>query len=324
MARILVTYNICGISKDNTDIYPSYLERIVSQKMDDECKIIVSACCPRERTIPTLMEKFPQCSYNVIHDRIPVNASFNHAVLEGVKKWGKFDAYVYVTCDSIFNNNGQMQDLFNMVKNNENYGMVSARIDRDSCYAYGLKLGRGHWDDAGAMSIMFAGGSDYIVPVGRACAAHVNIYSSRMFDFYGRCCPDVFSGYCTESVFTFVCGAIKQNWVISAKNLVSHTPSLDVPSAGFRPEERAEKTYYQGFKIENLEPIFNNEYAISLGLGLEECQNIHVHREDQYDENGFCINDKLKDYIKENLYLPEHIFNYNEVKSDFYENTSSL
>ena len=181
---------------------------------------------PREGTVPHLKKVFVNAGldYLVVNDPLPVNITFNYAILKSIEKYGKFDSYTFFTADTLLLKQDSMQTLFDAIEENQSYGMLSAQTDIDSCYAYGLKLGGGRFgiDDKRARIEMFKDEKDYIVPVGRACAAHTQVYSSKIFDFYGRCCPDIFAGYCTESIFSFVNAALKLNWAISKDVLTHH------------------------------------------------------------------------------------------------------
>lgn len=321
--KSLIVFNACGIKKDNTNLYPKYLRSLVDQKFDSDVKIIFSSCQPKSNTIPFLKSLFPQIDYLEIFDPLPVNVTFNHAILRSIEKYGLFDNYTYYTSDSLLNEQNSMQKLFSAMENNSNYGMLSAQIDIDSCYAYGLKLGGGRFyiDDENARREMFSAGTDYIVPVGKACAAHVNIYSSKIFNFYGRCCPDIFAGYCTESIFSFINAALNLNWAISKEVLIHHDAGMDGPSSSTDPEHHKQKnprtgSYDHAFAQKSLLYIFESELARKLGLGYEECQNIVNHDPSQY-ENNFCKNEFLKHYIKENLYLPKRIFDYSNINSQY-------
>lgn len=320
MNKILCVYNCCGIAKDNTEVYPSYLEKLVAQDFDGQIEFIVSACQPKERTIPHLKSLFPEISYLDIKDRIPINVSFNHAVLKGIEKWGKFDAYCYITCDCIMQTPYDIQSLFDILKNDEHNGMISAKADIDNCFSYGiLRNGINHPQyDKIAEEMMFKNSNFYKMKPGDACAAHCNLWSSKIQEYYGQCIPTCFSGYCSESTFQTICAALRLNWII-ADVLVKHTPSLDCPSAGFRPEDNTRNsipTYYQGFIDKDLSTIFGEEYK-KLGGALETCQGIMPPDLSQYDKNGWIINDKLKEYIKNNLYLTKEKFNYDKINSEW-------
>lgn len=323
----LIVYNTCGIKKDNTYEYPKYLKSLLAQKYKDgtDTKIIVSLCMPREGTVPHLKKVFVNAGldYLVVNDPLPVNITFNYAILKSIEKYGKFDSYTFFTADTLLLKQDSMQTLFDAIEENQSYGMLSAQTDIDSCYAYGLKLGGGRFgiDDKRARIEMFKDEKDYIVPVGRACAAHTQVYSSKIFDFYGRCCPDIFAGYCTESIFSFVNAALKLNWAISKDVLTHHDAGMDGPSCSTDPEKHkienpATGSYDHAFAMSSLLHIFTNEKAIKLGLGYEECQGIVMHDPSQY-ENNLCINEELKHYIKENLYLSKDKFDYDSINASY-------
>ena len=320
--RALLIYNICGIKLDNTDKYPIFLSNIAEQKFDGELVVVVSACKPHDRTVPTLKQMFPQFDYNTIHDAHPVNVTCNHSVLEAVKRHGEFDTYIYQSCDSFMLSDDTLQGAFDILTTNPTHGMVAPQIDIDSCYAYGLKLGGGRHviDDEKARYEMFKDGTDYIVPPGKACASHLLLYDKKVFDFYGKIIPDIFASHCTESVFTFVAGALGLNWVILREQKIHHASSMDGPSWGFRPEGRDLPDYDHPIPQygESMIHIFECEEARRLGLGYEECKNLIPHDPSQFDENGHCVNDELKHYIKNNLYVSKEVLDYDSIKSDYY------
>lgn len=322
MKKALIVYNICGILKDNTETYPIFMDSIRKQynTFKGNLKVIVSGCMMKPHTIPKLKQQFPEFDYIHVNDKLTVNITFNNAVLKGIEKYGEFDTYAYQAADALLSDNS-VEDMTNTMMNNPVIGLYSAQIDQDSCYAYGLKLGGGRHviDDERARYEMFKDGTDYVVPVGRACAAHFNIYSSELFNFYGRCCPDIFASYCTESVFSFMVAAIKKQWWISKDHIIRHFPSLDSPSAGFKPtdENRTKGFWDHALFDDSLIGIFDNQYARSIGLGFEECQDVVVHDDSQFDSNKFCINEQLKDYIKENLYVSKDKFDYSKINCEF-------
>jgi len=324
--KSLIVYNICGIKRDNTALYPQFIHAILSQydNFKGKIKTVVSGCRTKPHTMKFLKEKFPELDYIEVHDNVPINVSFNNAVIKSIEKYGRFDNYTYMAADVFIDNPYDFEGMTNVLHNNKNIGMYSAQIDKDSCYAYGLKLGGGRHliDDDRARYEMFKDGADYIVPVGKACAAHFNIFSDDFVKFYGKCYPDIFAGYCTESVMTFVNAAINKHWVISKDYTIKHFPGMDGPSSGSDPEGHKVKnpttgSYDHPFIGDSLMHVFENEYAKSIGLGYEECQNIVMHDPSQFDENNFCTNDKLKEYIKDNLYLSKDKFDYDKIDCEY-------
>ena len=96
---------------------------------------------------------------------------------------------------------------------------------------------------------------------------------------------------------------------------------MDGPSCGTDPEahklrKEFEVTggYDHAFAMPSLLHIFTNEKARKLGLGYEECQEIVVHDPSQFKDN-LCINEELKFYIKDNLYLSKDKFDYDSINA---------
>ena len=125
------------------------------------------------------------------------------------------------------------------------------------------------------------------------------MFCHDILEYYGKLLPDLFASHCTESVFSFLCAAIKRHWIISKDYHISHAGSMDSPSAGFRPEGRDLPDYDHPIPQygESMIHIFECEEARRLGLGYEECKNLIPHDPSQFDENGHCVNDELKHYI---------------------------
>ena len=92
---------------------------------------------------------------------------------------------------------------------------------------------------------------------------------------------------------------------IAKDHSIIHHANTDIPSAGFRPEERDGPPWDYPIPHfgDSLIDVFDNPTARGLGLGYEECENIVNHDPSQYNEKGFCINEDLKHYLKDNVYL---------------------
>lgn len=314
---MLISYNTCGIlRRENEDFYIAAIEEILSSGLEG-LRVVFSSCLNGPDGRMKVQNYFgDRISYNFIDEVLPVNVTFNHTVLESVKRFGEFNCYVFWDSGCRLRNPNDLNILYNNLIET-NAGMLSPVSSIDAHYAYGLKLAT-PGDDAKALSIMFANSDNYIVPDGRACGAHVNLIHNDLFKYYNRVCPDIFGGYCTESIFSFLCGALKKNWIITARAVVQHYQSMDGTSSGFTPTNNGHPEDY-GFRIKNVLPIFKNEKAISLGLGYEECENVVVHDSSQFDSNYHCINDELKDYIRDNLFLSNELMDYTTIKGTYIE-----
>lgn len=312
MTKALIIYNTCGISgKDNTDFYLNAIGTILQQEFID-FDIVVSSCLNTQFTIDKIYETYKdKLSINWTKEVLPINTTFNHSILEQVKRKGKYDGYFLMDSDILLQKTSDVYNLFSILKSGPN-GMVSARTNTDT--------GLSWWFNTDTYQDLIKNGN-FTVPLGKAINSHFQVYSSEFFDFYGKILCDIFAGYCSESVMTFVCSAIKQNWILSKDVLVYHHHCMDGSSSGFDPEEwrKTRNHYDHPFRINSIMDRVASDEAKKLGLGYEEWLKIVVHDPAQYDENGFCINDELKNYIKDNLYLKNNELNYEDIEHEFIE-----
>jgi hypothetical protein len=158
-----------------------------------------------------------------------------------------------------------------------------------------------------------------IIPVGKAVNLHVQIFSNEFFKIYNRILPDIFAGQCMESVFSFMCAAIKKKWVVHKGIILNHKTGMDGPSSGFSPAQwmmsGKNRWDHLFLKNESILNIINRGYEY--GMGYEEVQKIVVHDSSKYDENGYAKSDQLKEYIRDNLYLSTNEFDYSKINRNF-------
>jgi len=191
--------------------------------------------------------------------------------------------------------------------------MVSAQTNNDTGYHQNLGIGD-DVDDESFNWKLFQNG-DFIIPVGKAVNLHVQIFSNTIQQYYGRCWPDIFASYCSESVFSFVCAAIKQKWVISKDVIAHHVRVTHSNSAGFSPLHwtlQGKPTYDHPFLVPSVLDIMTEGWKY--GLGYEECKQVIMHDPQHYNDHGYCNNDSLKEYIKNNLFLPASLLDYTKIK----------
>lgn len=298
--------------RENTQHYIRVLDGLLMQDM--QLDIVVSACMSSEETKAILKDRYTnQVMFNFIDEVLPVNVTFNHTVIEAVKRRGEYDGYLYLDSGIHFDNKPSIiKALYNAYKS-DNFGMMVGRTDTDSGYdrLFGV------WPD----ERLFQNGEIFVLPVGKAVNLHWQIFSNDILAYYGKLIPDIFASYCTESVFPFVNAALKLKYGIYQHSVVSHIPAMDGQSAGFRPEAftrvTGKKSNEHGFLGTDILKIMRHPDAIKYGLGYEECDNVVMHDPSQYDNDGYCINDQLKVYIKDNLFLPKDILDYTKVKSEY-------
>ncbi len=317
--KILVVYNACGISKkENSENYINSIKLILSQKFDS-FDVVFSSCLNSQDDRNRVRQHFGNLiKYNFIDDILPVNVTFNHSIESAVKHNGRYEGYLYVDSGTSFTQDNLLQSLYEKLKTGK-YGMVSAHSSNDTEFFHGLGVGRFNGDDAYARKILFANG-DYLVPIGKAFATHTNLISENLRSFYGKVYPDIFASHCTESTFSFLNAALKKQWVLLKDFIIPHHISMDGQSSGFSPLKwrmLGKKLYDHPFKIQSILSRVLTPDAAKSGFGYEECNNILIHDKTQFDENYFCVNDLLKDFIKHNLFLKREEFNYDNIQNEF-------
>lgn len=307
---MLIVYNICGLSgRENIDYYLEALDSINNQNINWYTReVLVSACCVSEKTIEEIIKlkssfKFP-LYINHITDKLPVNVTFNHSVLEYKKRHPFLAGYCYVDSGIKFNTPEDINNLNKLFASGP-YSMVASRVENDFIDYFEQP----NFD------------SDWIVPLGKAVNLHCQIFSHEYFQFYNRLMPDIFYGHCSESVLSFMAAAIRSKWIVSKDVVVKHKLDLDGQSTCANISEHATKkpTWLHPFKISEYsfcERLMGNR-AKSLGLGYEECRGIMMHNENCYDSDNYAKNPDLKEYIKENLFLTKEEFDYDKVKSEW-------
>lgn len=308
--KLLTIYNICGISKkENTNFYIESLQSIVDQKNINQ-DIVISSCLSSYSTISKLKNIFPQIKINYIKDIVPVNVSFNHtaSVFDN-----SYDGFLYLDSGISFNQNDFIEKMAEKT-NIGPYAMVSCMAEDDNgpmidhIIPIGYTRGNGFVLDEN---------NEICISIGSALNTHCQIFTREIKDYYGNIIPDIFAGFCTESVYTFICAAIKKRWVLCKDIIANHRISMDGASSGFDPGQWIYSTgrdsYDHPFAIDTYMDRILNPLAQKYGLGFEECRKILIHDPNQYDENMFCKNDYLKEYIKNNLYLKSKEFNYKNI-----------
>jgi len=308
MNKLLVTFNTCGISgKENTDHYIKVIHQLLDQDFDDY-RIVLSSCLNSDQTRKQLEQEFSNAiSYNYIDEVLPIVVTFNDTVLESVKNYGNFEGYLYVESGLDFISNKYiLQELYDCMKLGP-YSIVSGMIDTDNGY-------KEH-------NLDITNTCGYVkIPIGKAVNGHIHIFSNQILQYYNRCWPDIFGSHSNESVFTFLASALKTNWVLCTKSLIHHIEEMDGPSSGFSPlkwVQQGGQTYNHPFIIPSILDRLVTYENWKFGLGYEEYRSIMMHRPDQFNENGFCVNDQLKEICKTKLFLQPNEFNYNNINHQY-------
>jgi hypothetical protein len=163
-------------------------------------------------------------------------------------------------------------------------------------------------------------GNDYIVPIGKACNLHCQLFTNELYETYNnKIIPDVFAAFCTESSFSFLNAAMHKKWVIAKDIIVYHKQSLDNASMYFQHKSERFDNFWNNLLFNrNANDFINDQEAIDAGLGYEEVNNIMLHKNDMYDENGYSlVPDRLKRVILKYLYLNNSELDYENIRSVF-------
>ena len=306
--KLLVIFNICGISgNENIGHYIKVIHQILNQDFDSY-NIVLSSCMSSASTIDAIQKEFGDTiSYNFINEVLPVLVTFNLSVLEGIKHHGRSDGYLYIESGIDLEQNDQiLKQLYNCMKSGPN-GITSGMISTDNGYQeHGLDIRQG------------TGFS--IVPVGRSVNGHVLLFSDLLVSYYGRAWVDIFKSHCNESLFTFICAALKTNLVVCTESIIHHVEHMDGPSSGFDVPgwvASGNQTFEHPFIIPSITDRICTQENWEAGLGYEEFRQIMMHRQDQFDHNGFCLNDKLKEICKKVLFLQPDEFSYDNINHTY-------
>lgn len=308
MNKLLVTFNICGISgNEDVDHYIKVIHQILNQDFDNY-RIIISSCLSSIKTRTRLLKEFGNAvSYNFINEILPVLVTFNSSVLEDIKHNGRSDGYIYLESGIDLEQNDQLlKQLYQCMHAGPN-GIVSGMISTDNGYKeHGLTIQQGK--------------GFFIVPVGKSVNGHILLFSDKLVSYYGRPLVDIFKSHCNESVFTFICAALKTNLVVCTESIIHHIEHMDSPSSGCDIPgwvASGRPTWDHPFKIPSIVNRICTQECWDVGLGYEEYRHIMDHRPDQFDKNGFCINDQLKEICKTKLFLQPNEFNYDNINHTY-------
>ena len=319
----MVVYNTCGISgKENSSTYIEHLKTILNQNLTDKT-IIFSGCKIKKETFKKVYKEFGSTiSYYLTNERLAVNQSFNDAVLKGIENFGEHDGYVYVASDVKFTDDLDSLSKINERIKDKTNGIVYPEIDLDNGYYWWFDFDEGLslWD-------VFGKDKDFVVPLGSTANLHCAAFSNKLYKEYGRILPDVFVSYCSESSFSFLTAAVKQKFIIANDVVCNHginktsNHQLDGQTLAYGA---AWDLVYPGCK--SIKEIVESIESIESGFGHEEWAIRHkvpkdkvflIHDKKQYDENSFSIDNRLRNFIKNNLFIPKNILDYDKIEHKF-------
>lgn len=306
--KLLVVYNTCGFSgREHIDWYIGCIQNILNQDFEDY-RVVLSSCGNTLPVIKKLIQTFGnQISYNFINDKITVNMSFNHSVQKCVEEFGEFEGYLYIDSGINFRDNRNvLKEAYELFKS-DNFGMVTIQASNDNGFPQWIGVDG------------FIENEDFIIPVGRACNLHTQIFSNEIFKaFDDKIIPDIFVAYCTESIFSFLSAATSQRWVIMKDLILEHLKSIDGATCGFDHTGQKGDNKNNLFADLDIYEICKDPEAWDSGFGYEEMQGVFPHDPEKYDESGMVQEpDRLKEFIRTRMFLNESQFEYGAVTHRF-------
>jgi glycosyltransferase involved in cell wall biosynthesis len=303
--KVLVVYNICGISKkENYSYYLSALNSILYQKFDG-FSVVISGCLTSEKVKKILFDNLGnRVSYNWIDERLPLSVTFNHTVQKCVNEFGAFESYLYVDSGVNFANNRNVISKMYDRMNSGPYAMVATQVDVDGGYDY--------WG-------IYIKNEDYIVPVGKAVNLHCQLFSHEIFDKYNKkILPDIFANHTSESVYTFINAAIHKKWMIAHDLKLVHESNMDGASSGFLLNSSGVHHFKPDllFKCPKTITQICSE-GQKYGFGYEEYLRVCVHHSAKFDLDGYAKDDNLYEFLKNNVYLSKESLDYDKIQHRF-------
>ena len=130
------------------------------------------------------------------------------------------------------------------------------------------------------------------------------------------------SKYCIESVFSFVSAGVGQKWVILKDMVLEHLKSVDGATSGFPhigPKGDSTNNLFGGLDIHE---IVSNPEAKESGFGYEEMQGVFPHDPKKYQDGFVKHPERLKEFIRKNMFLDKDVLNYNNIKYKFLSSDS--
>lgn len=313
MKKLLVVYNICGISGfQNVAYYEDAIKSVLRQKgfEEGELKLVVSSCCSLDHCMQNLTQVLGSLiSYNWIGDSVPLTVSFNHTVMKSVEHFGAFDGYLYLDSGINFWDPSKRYDslrkLWDIHLGNPDAAITAAMPSNDD--------GSSWW------GIEYPESGEYTYKIGQTTNLHCQIYSEQMRKAYnGKLHCDIFANDTSESVTSYLTAAIGKKFVMTNQIQVFHNCHLDGASIGWRGGEGVRKRLFVTEKSMDERYAEGHQY----GFGYEECNGNEnwLHDPSLFTADGKALREaELLEFLKTNLFLTKEEFDYGAIAHHFVE-----
>tara|TARA_Y100000593_G_C4322140_1_gene344392 strand:- start:549 stop:1559 length:1011 start_codon:yes stop_codon:yes gene_type:complete len=328
---ILVIYNTCTINKDVVDVgqlkgWHSDIQSILNQNSKNY-KLVISECrgvnkksFDLDDTLNSFIKDVENnnCIYNIIYDKIPVHATFNHTIKEVVKKLGKFEYYMYISSGISFQDSNLFENIYNFLNHNDDIGRLALSADNDNCFP-----------PKSSPTLPSLSSKAYQMKPGYRLNDHCCVFSNKLYEEYdGKLRPDIYIGNGTEPTFSYLASVVGKKNVIAPFYVcppLKHTTLQD----GKNPGNRNPKWFFTcDGKEEILEfKKFMDENGIFIDYGPEGGNSNtnqfipdggHKILSDKFGEDGITVKDKENIFklLKDNLFVSKDIIDYDNINNE--------
>lgn len=295
--QLLVVFNTCGIKGNDKERLPNYIRSIESLLSQDfpSFRVVISACRNSDHVINELAKLCPVIVYDEVY---PVNVTFNKTVLACIEKFGEAEGYIFVDSGIYCPTNEVLKRIYEVYAKDSDAAMVSVTTDTDTGVEYWFAQ-----TNVGSEEI-------FRVPLDGALNLHFTLFSEELrIKYGGKILPDIFEAYCTESQFVGMCSAIKKKWLHLTRLVVEHNRSYDGPSS------LTNKGHDAVYRLpKNMFEIMLSKDSIEAGSSYEAYRHILRADRSKYDANMYSIDDKLYNFLKNNIFLPKEYLDYDSIK----------
>jgi hypothetical protein len=310
--EIGIVFNTCGIRGDFSHRYIKNLEALLNQKSRYKIHIIQSDCLSSDWSREKVREKIGgRILYNYINDKLPVNLTFNFSARKLLEIYPNIEWIIYSE-SAITLEKYDISKLLLCSCNNIGYisGLVSCDNNLHPFVKRGLIT---EGEDTEKLCEVYPK-QCIDLDIGDSISCHLMAINKKVFTEFNGGLPDIFAGFCSESVLTFMAASLGLRWVVNTGVKVSHETQGDGRSVGFDP---AGNRFDRGFIIGGVQGRVRE--CVKYGLGYEECSNIIMHDASLFDGRLPIYQAELRECIKQNLFLQEKEFKYSDINHTLYK-----
>lgn len=322
--KIALIYNTCGLRNENADLYIQSIESFLNQNFE-EYRVVLSSCCNSVECFNKVYKHFKdKISYCYHHEPHTVNITFNKTVQLYVENFGPAESYLYIDSGCSFTTPDHKTEVqINILREiyecylRNNKSLIYTQTNTDSALNYISKKYKNYSNSVQIKE------EDLRIPLGIGINLHCCLFSHDFFiEYDSKLIPDVFSAYCTESVFVYLAAAIFKKWYVMKDYVISHIVSADGPSSGFnRISNKTGNTWNNLLYERDINDLLQDNDAVQSGLGYEELQGILPYNSSIYNSDSLPINKQyaynMKKYIKKYFYLKKEELNYEKINCTF-------